>query len=653
MEEKIFEIINQLDRGTALIDSPEERERVAELNLIAGKRAKTSAAYASALTYFAAGCTLLAEDSWNQGYALTFALQLQRAECEILTGDFAAAEDRLSMLSHHTDNLVDRASVARLQTDLYATQDRNDRAVEAALEYLRQAGINWSLHPTDDQVRDEYDRIWQQLGDRPIESLVDLPPMTDPAWRATLDVLAAVKGTPAYFTDLNLQCLVIARMVNISLEHGNSDGSCLAYVDLAWYVGPRFGDHQAAFHFGKLGLDLVEKRGLQRFRTRVTQSFGYFINPRSRHLRTGLELLRRSFTMAQEDGDLLYSVLSYDRLVTLLLAAGDPLGDVQREAETGLEFARKAKIGYVADIITGQLRFIRTLRGLTSSFTSFNDAEFDEGRFEQYLEADPHLVFAKRWYWIRKLQARFYAGDYASALAAAEKAGPLLRKGRGNLGSPEYLLFSFESTEYLFYDALALAAQYDLASSEEQPRYLEALAAHHRQINLWAENCPENFTNRVALVGAEIARIEGRDLDAERLYEKAIQAAREHGFVQNEAIAHETAARFYSNHGLETIARACLQNARHLYMRWGALGKVKHLELRYPALREQPRSAAGQTQGSSLEQVDALALAKASQAVSSELELGRLIETLMDIALKKCRRPTRCSRSSSGQPAAN
>src|SRR5262252_2869384 len=273
--------------------------------------------------------------------------------------------------------------------------------------------------------------------------------------------------------------------------------------------------------------------------------------------------------MAQEDGDLLYAVLSYDRLVTLLLAAGDPLGDVQREAEIGLEFARKVKIGYVADIITGQLRFIRTLRGLTSNFSSFNDAEFDEGWFEQHLEADPHLVFATRWYWIRKLQARFYAGDYASALAAASKAEPLLPMGRGNFESAEYLSFSFESAEYLFYDALVRAAQYDSASSEERPRYLEELAAHHKQINFWAENCPENFRNRVALVGAEIARIEGRELDAQRLYEQAIRSARENGFPQNEGIAYELAARFYAAQGFEEFARLYLRNARHCYLRWG------------------------------------------------------------------------------------
>ena len=575
IEGKIFEVVNQLNRGSELIDSLEERERVAELNLIAGKRAKTSAAYASALRYFVAGRLLLPKDSWEQRYALTFALEFQRAECEFLTGDFLAAEEQLSMLSRRTGDVVDSAAVARLRVELYIALDRVDRAVEVGLEYLRCVGVDWSPHPTDDQVRQEYERIWQQLGNRPIEALIDLPPMTDPACRATLDVLTALEGGPALFAGVNLQCLVVARMANLSLEHGNSDGSCVAYVHLGWFVGPRFADHQAAFRFGKLALDLVEKRGLERFRARVSQIFGYFINPWSRHLRTGLGLLRRSFTTAQEAGDLQYAAFSYDRLVTFLLAAGQPLGDVQREAENGLEFTRTTKFAYVADIIVGQLRFIRTLRGLTPSLSSFNDAEFDEGQFEQHLEADPHLVFATCWYWIRKLHARFYAGDYAAALAAAARAEPLLQTGAGH----------FESAEYVFYDALARAAQCDFASSEERRQDLEALAAHYKQIDAWAQNCPENFGTRAALVGAEIARIEGRELDAQRLYERAIRSAGENGFVQNEGVANELAARFYASRGFETIAQTYLRNARYCYLRWGADGKVRQLDELYPYLR--------------------------------------------------------------------
>jgi predicted ATPase len=152
--------------------------------------------------------------------------------------------------------------------------DQNDRAVAAALEYLRRASVDWSPHPTNDEVRQEYEQIWQQLGNRPIEALVDLPAMTDPACRATLDVLTAIEE-PAYFIDENLRCLVVARIVNLSLERGNSDGSCVAYVQLGWFVGPRLGDYQAAFRFGKVGLDLRAR--LERFRTRVSQCFGYFL----------------------------------------------------------------------------------------------------------------------------------------------------------------------------------------------------------------------------------------------------------------------------------------------------------------------------------------------------------------------------------------
>ena len=624
IEEKIFEIVNQLNRGTVLIDSLEERERVAELNLVAGKRAKTSTAYASALTYFVAGRALLAEESWEQRYALTFELELQRAECEFLTGEFAAAEKRLSMLARRAADLVDSAAVARLQTELHTALDQTDRAVELGLEYLRRVGIDWSPHPTNEEVRKEYERIWQQLGNRPIESLVDLPPMTDPACRATLDVLTAIEE-PAYFTDQNVRCLVIGRIVNLSLEHGNSDGSCVAYVQLGWLVGPRFGDYQAAFRFGKLGFDLVEKRGLERFRTRVSQCFGYFIIPWSRHLRTSVELLRPSLTTAQEAGDLKYAAYSCDRLVTVRLAVGDPLGDVQREAENGLEFARKAKFGYIVDIITGQLGFIRALMGLTASLSSFSDQEFDESRFEQHLKANPRPAFATCWYWIRKLQARFYAGDYASALEVASKAEPLLQTGPGH----------FEWAEYLFYVAITRAAQYDYASSAEKVQYREALVAHHKQIVMWAENCPENFGNRAALIAAEIARIEGRDLDAERLYEKAIRSARENGFVHNEAIAHEVAARFYSARGFETIAHAYLRNARYCYLRWGALGKVRQIDQSHPPLYEERTSSSPITTiGTPVVQLDVGTVVKASQAVFSEIVLDKLIEALMRIAVE-------------------
>lgn len=620
-EEAIFEIVSQLNLGAALIISAEEREQVAKLNLISAQRAKHSTAYNSALTYLAAGRALLPDDSWQRCSSLTFALEFHRAECEFLTGALSAAEERLSMLSSRPSRLVDFAAVAQLREELFTTLGQSDRSIEVCLNYLRHVGVEWSAHPTKKEVRQEYERLWQQIGSRSIEDLVDLPLLTDPEWRATMEVLTGVVS-PALFTDENLLCLIIFRMANLSLEHGNSDGSCFAYVWLGMILGPHFGDYQAGFRFGKLGLDLVEQRGLRRFEARVYLIFGRGVIPWTRPLRSGRLLVRRAFDAANKLGDLTFAALSCENLITNLLASGDPLRDVQREAEAGLEFARQTRFGLVIDRITIQIKLIRSLRGLAS----FIDTEFDEPRFERHLKEEPHLAIAACWYWIRKLQARFFAGAYTSAIEAAVNAERLLWTSSS----------FFELAEYHLYAALTRAALCDTASAAERIRHLEYLAAHYRCLQEWAENCPENFANRAALVAAEIARLEGREFDAERLYEEAIRSASANGFVHNEALANEIAARFYAVHGFEKIARTYLRDARYGYLVWGADGKVRQLEELHPYLREEkPLPAPTSTIEAPVEHLDLATVIKVSQAVSGEIVREKLIDMLMRTAIEQ------------------
>jgi tetratricopeptide (TPR) repeat protein len=556
--ECIFDIVNQLNRGAAFITSTEERDRVAELNLIAGKRAQAAAAFASALTYFANGDAMLNEDSWDRRYPLAFELALRRGETEFLTGHSDSAEARLAGLARCAADLVDRAAVTCVRLDLYMTLGRSDRAVETGLEYLRHFGVAWSAHPTEEEVRQEYDRMWRQLGRRPIEELINAPAMTDPKWRAIMDVLTKIMP-PALFTDKNLQCLVLGRMANLSLEHGNCDGSCLGYVWLGGVLGPHFGDYRAGYRFGKLSVDLVEQRGLNRFMARVLLGFGSLVIPWTRHVHTGIPVMRRALATAQETGDLTYAAfVSYD-MISQRLASGDPLEEVQRETESALEVVLKSRFGLIADSITGQLNLIRTLRGLTPKFGLFSDGVFDEVHFERHLESDPHLANATCRYWIRKLQARFYANDSTSPVEAVGKASRLLWA----------LPPSIEAADYHFHAALALAGNFFAALKGEQAQQLETIAAHHMQLTVWARNCPENFA-------AEIARIQGQDLDAMRYYEDAIKLAREHGFVQNEGVACELAAKFYAGRGFTTIAQTYFRCARSCYQRWGRWGKCSN-----------------------------------------------------------------------------
>ncbi len=448
--------------------------------------------------------------------------------------------------------------------------------------------------------------------------------MNDPASVATLDVLTKVLP-PALFTDANLLSLAICRAVNLSLERGSSDGSCVAYGWLGQIAGPKFGNYKAGFQFGRLGYELVEKRGLKRFQARTYMVFGSHVVPWTKHVQAGRDLIRRTFEVANEIGDLCFAAYSCVNLNTNLLAAGDPLVEVQREAENGIGFAQKARFGVVTDMITVQLGLIRTLRGLTPKFGSFDDAQFEELRFERHLANSPAPGQPECFYWIRKLQARFLAGDYASALDASLKAEPLLSTAPSNL----------EMAEYHLYGGLSRAASLDSALPDQRPQHFVALAAHHRQLQVWAENCPDNFENRAALVGAEIARIEGRHLDAMRLYEQAIRSAHANGFVHNEALANELAARFYAARGFEKIAYAYLRDARYGYVRWGAAGKVRQLEELYPHLRDE-EAVPGPTStiGAPVEHLDLATVIKVSQAVSGEMVLDKLIDTLMSTAIE-------------------
>jgi predicted ATPase len=621
-EERVFEIVNQFNRATRLI-TDDERKRVAELNLIAARRAKRSIAYASALSYLATGRALLTEESWKADYELIFSLEDLTAECELLTADMESAEKRLLMLAARANRAHDLARVTCLQLTLYTALDRLDRAVGICLEYLGRDGTIWSAHPSRDVLELEYERVWSLLGDRKIEDLLDAPLVANPDALDDLEVLTEFL-TPAVFFDQNLCALVVCRMANLSLEHGNCDASCLAYLWFGMLVASRFGKHEDALRFGQLGYDLLQKRGLKRYEPRICICFGNIVVPSSKHARHGRDLVRHAFNVAYKMGDFTYAAYSLTQVVMSLLVVGDPLAQAQIEAEKGIEFAKKARVGLAADMIASDLQLIRNLRGLTSEFGSFNDDKFDEIEFERHLASNPALKDAEFLYWTSKAEARFFAGDYASAADASLK-----------VRQQQPLTVVLEPAVFHFYSALSHAASWDSSSPDKQRDHFEALRASHRQLIIWSEHCPDNFEGCAALVSAEVARIEGRMVEAESFYEKAIRSARANGFVHNEAVSYEVAARFYAARGFHTFAHAYLHEARYCYQRWGADGKVAQLDHLYPHLKKEGLIATPtSTILAPAELLDLATVIKVSQAVAGGMVLEKLIDGLMRAAIE-------------------
>src|SRR4051812_17249719 len=623
-EEAIFEIVNQLNRGSHLIASVDERERVADLNLIAGKRAKSATAYDAALKYLRAGSALLTEETWNRNYELVFSIEHLMAECEMLTGEMVVAEDRMLPLSQRARNRHDFCVMTRLRLTLYTHWDKSDRGLDVFLEWLRRDGTDWSRHPTREDAMREYARIWTLLGSRQIEDLVELPLITDPEVLDTLDVFSDAV-TPSFFFDEHLSSLVVCRLVSLSLEYGNCDASCYGYAWLGFLAGPRFGNLRDGYRFGQLGYDLVEKRSLTRYRARTYLSVGALVMPWTKHPASGQDLVRRAFDAFYRAGELAFAGYCFTTSFALNLAVGAPLAEVQAEAERGLAFSRKAQLRLVSGILSTQLALTRTLRGLTATFGRLDHEGYDERDTELHLASNRNLGFVECFYWVRKLQARFLAGDHSSAVDAAMNAQPLLWNTPSN----------FETVEFHLYGALAHAAAHDAASDDQKPQHFQALVGHHEQLDAWAQHNPVTFENCAAIVGAEIARIEDRALDAQDLYEKAVRSAHIQGFVHNEAIANERAGCFYAARGFEKIAATYLRDARYCYRRWGADAKVRQLEQRYPQIgSEESIADATTTIQTPVEQLDLATVIKVSEAVSGEIVFERLIDALMRAAIE-------------------
>lgn len=621
LEGHIFEVVNQLNYGATLVDSPRERRRLAELNLIAGRRAKAAVAYESALTYLEAGCAFLSSHCWHTEYRTAFDLAFHRAECKFLIGEVLVAEQQFLQLSLQSANLSDLALVVGRQLTLYPYLGRANRAVELCLDCLAKMGVDIPLQPGAQLVEQEYRTLIDKIGGRDISALADLPVSQNVQWRETMDLLRGLTG-PAGLVNGNLLALICVRMVDLSLEHGNSDEVCVAHALIGGLVcGWRVGTFATGRQFGELALRLADECGLDRYAARVYQVVGALIRPYHIPLSQCDALLIRSTEAGIERGGLVFAGYGWASQVGQLIDSGTSLGVILKRSEEGLEFARSRQFALAVEFMVPQRLMLRALRGLHKSL-SFDDGEFKEEAYERHLDAAPHFAHASVRYRIRKLQLAFYAGDYA-------KCNEVISKLDGNLSSTPF----WESiAEYPFFSALARAASLRDPSSSEWPSQLAAIKSALVHLQEWMSRCPENFSDRAKLVEAEIARLEGRELEAQRLFDEAVSLSRKQGFLQNEALANELAGRFYSSRRFEVIAEAYWRKARACYVRWGADGKVRQLDQQHPKLNEADSTVVRAMRDISLQRLDLAAVVEMQQAVSQEIVLDRLIKRLMTIA---------------------
>ncbi|WP_158304126.1 trifunctional serine/threonine-protein kinase/ATP-binding protein/sensor histidine kinase [Azorhizobium caulinodans] len=605
---RLFDAVDQYGLCLRLLEDANERLAVAELYLDAARRARRSGSYEAALGLVRTATALLPQDRWNTCYRTSFELAVLGAECAAMHGEHAYAEAQLAAAGVHAEELVDAALATRLQVSLLTALDRSDEAVRTGLGFLSRLGPAWSFAPGD-TVEEEYRSLVSRLGTQPVGVLIDAPALTDPLRLAAMEVLVEVTS-PASFIDRRLHDLVPLRMVNLVLEHGLCDAAAFAFEHAAMVIGPAFGDYALAHALGQLGLDLVNRRGFERFRAKVEMCFGSLVSPWTRPLAERRDLIRKSFDSALAAGDANFAAYSCNNLVTNMLSAGEPLVAVEAEIERGLAYAAGVRLVRVELILKAQARMVQQIRrGIAA------DPQ-EEAATEALLEADPRLAVAAFCYWTRKLQCCVLSGRFAEAAQAREKA-------EHYAWTCPYFL---ETAVLALFGGLALSLP--RAAGEEGP-WRDAFRRHAAQMAHWAAHSPSNFEGGARLLAAEAARLDGRDVEAMTLYERAVQGARTLGLSHHEALASECAARFHASRGHGLIASAFRRYAASAYEVWGAHAKAAELGSGSGGIVQSdpavPRLEAD---------LDISLMLDGSRALSAEIVLPQLIERLLTLAMQ-------------------
>jgi len=614
-DEYVFELSHHFRQAAALLQEPKEKLRAAALHARAGRLARAAAAQASAAEWFAAGGDLLGDEAWALDPELAFTLRIEQAECEFAAGHPERAAELIEALKPHATTTLRLAALCRLEVELHVLRSAHEQAIVGALDCLRRFGIDLAQHPDEAALQAELDTLWQRLGARPIESLATLPRSDDVALQQALRLLSVVLG-PAYFTDLQAYCLYLARMVNLSLEHGRSDASAHAFAFFGVVLGPVLHRFQDGERFAHLALDLAERGEAGGARAAIHYAVA-MVASWTRPLAQAEDAMRSATRIAEDTGNLAFAC--YGRLQTsgLLLARQAPLAAVQCDAEQGLLHATQAHFDDVAGMLRIQLDFVQALQGPAPKAPWPEAAAPDDvGRGAG--GGTPRTAALSCARGILDLQAALIAGNPKRALAGADAVRPLLWAGAAQVQLREYHLGS----------ALALAALHGTGDAPPRETTRARLHEHLTVLSEWSAMNPATFGAAHRLAAAEAARIDGREAEATLGYERALSDARAQALVGTEALACECAAAFHRACGHPVIADAYLRDACRLYARWGADAKVRQLEERHPQLRPRALPAAREAG------LDLLALFKATQAISGRIVLDELVDVLMRTMLE-------------------
>ena len=627
LTEQVFTLVGHLNIGRSLLTTQDERLMLSRLNVDAARKAKAAMAYAAAREYLTVAKEPLDEKSWEEHYALTLHVYRELGEVEYLNSNYDASEPLIRRALERARTPIEKADIHAMLVTQHTMRARYPEAIEEARNGLARLGVDLPQGDVTAAMQAEFAEVQKTLAERDYTALLHEPPMSDSGARSTIKLLMRASSA-AFYVDRMLYGLVVFKSMNLALRYGPPADSSALFAYYGHLLSAITGQHHSGYEFGLLGLKLCERFNNPADKCKGIFILSNFVLPWVKHLRTALPFHDTGYQAGLESGELPFAGYLLVYKVINQLFEGKLLSQVRADLPQFLLFNQKGQNQLAVDTLLGLKLIVSNLSGTTDGRLDFRADGLTEKDFLARCQTANSLM-AICFYHVLKTSVLCHYGEAAAALEASAKAEELISTILGSAGV----------AQHNFYTSLSLAALYPSQSAEEQRKSWARLEANQQQLKQWAESCAENHAHMYTLVAAELARVSEKPSEAVELYERAITLARQNGFLHQEALANELAARSALERGQERSARDFMAAAHYGYRLLGARYKDEELAARHPTLlgrtggAPEPggvRAGGAGTSGA----LDLISVVKACQAISSEIVLDKLLAKLMDIVVE-------------------
>jgi len=615
LDEHIFALLEQYNRCYELVSNQRERNKIARLNLVAGKKAKAANAYDAAANYLNIGMQCLSANSWRNQYTLTISLASESVEVEYLNTNYHRAETLSEEVIKSANNMLDKARIYETQIHSFIAQNKMQNALELGLDVLHLLGV--TLLEESPQVKN-------------IEALVELPEMQGEDKLAAMRILNAI-ASPAYLVSPTTYPMICYTSVKMCMEFGNSRLAPNAYAIMSLICCGMLEDFEQGYRYSQVAEQVMDDYDAKEIEAKILLISNASVNHWHKPLKQSLIPLHNATFKALENGDVEYACYAAIYYCIYSFQSGLALDDVSQRLDKYIALMTKLKQQYQTQHTQIWAQLVDNLRVTRQQPTVLIGDFFNEEKQLPELKKAQYVSSLFCTYYA-KMQLAYLFKDYSQALENLLEADKYVH---GVIALNHFATFHF-------YSSLVYIALYPKVDSKQQQRYLEIIEKNQQVLKHRADYAPMNFQHKVDLIEAEKAKLLGQ-LEAVDLYENAIRGAQENGFIQEEALAYELAAEYYLSRDMGKFAKTYLLESHYTYQLWGARVKVIALERQYPQLftRSTTIDERSMLEGTNLScrldsttWMDLNCVMKAYETLSEEIVLSGLLEKMMHLVIE-------------------